>query len=234
MEYTYQSIDIFQANVQKDPWYTKLNPNGRIPVIVDHDNGGYAVMETLAIMNYLTRHYDPEHKFCFEQPIEMCTAEQWLAWQHAGLGPMQAQANFYYRFCPDRHAFPTQRFYGETERLYGVLDARLAERDYIAGPARGMYSIADIAVWPFINASFVTGISLEKFPNVHKWWERIDGRPAVKKGMMVPSGQEFPFGYRKMLKMKEEDPQGIEQSERPLREALEKAQRDFGYVYQSP
>jgi glutathione S-transferase len=86
MAYTFQSIDIFQGNVQKDAWFTKLGPNGRIPVLVDHDKGGYAVMETLAILNYLTHHYDLEKRFYFEDSMEICTAEQWVAWQHAGLG----------------------------------------------------------------------------------------------------------------------------------------------------
>jgi glutathione S-transferase len=72
--------------VQKEAWFTKINPNGRIPAIVDHDKGGYAVMEGLAILNYLARNYDPEHQFSFEDSLEQCTAEQWLAWQHGGLG----------------------------------------------------------------------------------------------------------------------------------------------------
>lgn len=153
---------------------------------------------------------------------------------NVSLGPMQAQANFYYRFCPERYAFPTQRFFGETERLYGVLEARLANRDYIAGPGPGKYSIADIAVWPFINSSTVTGIDLGKFPNVYVWWERIEERPAVRSGMMVPSGIEFPYGYKAALQRAKDDPQGTEQSERILKEALERAQKEFGYVYQSP
>jgi ATP-dependent RNA helicase DDX56/DBP9 len=76
-------------NVQKQPWYTALNPNGRIPTVVDHDRGGFAVFEGIAILTYLTRHYDPEHKFSF--PVESddySVAEQWIAWQHGGLGPM--------------------------------------------------------------------------------------------------------------------------------------------------
>jgi glutathione S-transferase len=147
---------------------------------------------------------------------------------------MQAQANFYYRFCPERHAFPTQRFFGETERLYGVLDARLANRDYIAGPGRGKYSIADIAVWPFINSSIVTGINLGKFPSVYGWWKRTEERPAVRRGMKVPSGQEFPYGYKTALQRAKDDPHSTEERERPLKEALERAQKEFGYVYQSP
>lgn len=150
------------------------------------------------------------------------------------IGPMQAQANFYYRFCPGRHAFPTQRFFGETERLFGVLETRLANRDYIAGPGRGKYSIADIAVWPFINSSPVTGIGLEKFSNLYEWWERIEQRPAVKSGMMVPSGQEFPYGYKAVLQRAKDDPQGTNQTERPLKDALIRAQQEFKYVYRSP
>lgn len=266
MDYTYQSIEIFQGNVQKDPWFTKLGPNGRIPVLIDHDKGTYAIMETLAILNYLTRHYDPEHKFCFEDTLDICTAEQWMAWQQGGLGmyqnvrfqanhgntrcrgslltatnnfhyefigPIQAQANFYYRFCDHRYAFPTQRFVGETERLYGVLDARLADRDYLAGSGNGKYSIADIAAWPFINASAVTGIELEKFPNVYKWWDRIYERPAVQKGLRIPSGKEFPFGYKTIVEKAKDDPEWNE-SESALKEALEAAQKKFGYTYKSP
>jgi len=147
---------------------------------------------------------------------------------------MQAQANFYYRFCPERHPYPTQRFFGETERLFGVLEARLTNREYIAGPWRGKYSIADIAVWPFINSSSVTGIDLAKFPSILKWWERIEQRPAVMSGMMVPTGQEFPYGYKTVLERAAEDPQGTDQSERPLRDALVMAQQEFEYVYRSP
>lgn len=89
---------------------------------------------------------------------------------------MQTQANVYYRFNPERYAFPTQRFVGETERHYGVLETRLANRDYIAGNGRGKYSIADIALWPFVDAIGVAGIDLERFPNVWSWWKRVGER----------------------------------------------------------
>jgi glutathione S-transferase len=86
--YTVQSINI-SKNTQKEPWYTALNPNGRIPTIIDHDRNGFAVFEGIAILQYLARHYDPEHKFSF--PVDSddySVAEQWIAWQHGGLGPM--------------------------------------------------------------------------------------------------------------------------------------------------
>lgn len=89
--------------------FTKLGPNGRIPVIVDHDKGGFAVMEGLAILTYLTRTYDTDHKFSFTDPLDISRAEQWMAWQHGGLGPMQGQANHFNRFAPERIAYGMQR-----------------------------------------------------------------------------------------------------------------------------
>lgn len=147
---------------------------------------------------------------------------------------MAAQANLFYRFHTERYAFPTQRYYGETERLYGVLDIRLADRDYLAGPGRGKYSIADIASWPFINAAGVAGIELEKFPNLYKWFNSIGERPTVQEGLKVPSGETFPFGYKFFQKKVKEHPNETQETEGPLREALKNAQNEFGYVYKSP
>ncbi|KAF2735865.1 glutathione S-transferase [Polyplosphaeria fusca] len=233
MDYTFQNVNIFE-NIQKEPWFVSLNPNAKIPLIVDHDKGGYAVMESSAIINYLVRHYDTGYKFHFEDSLEACTAEQWLLWQTSGIGPAQAQANFFYRFHHTRQPFPIQRFVGETERCYGILNARLSTRDYIAGPGRGQYSIADIALWPFVESAGVTGIEISKFPNVFQWWERIATRPAIKRGMCVPSGKPFMYGYEAMKKKREEDPEGFEAAEEPLRSALEDARMEFGYVYKSP
>ncbi|KAI1608508.1 amidase signature domain-containing protein [Exophiala viscosa] len=234
MTYTYQLIDIFQENVQKEPWFIKLGPNGRIPVIVDHEKGDFAVMETMAILNYLTRTYDAQHQLSFEDPLDICTAEQWMAWVQGGLGPMQAQLNLFYRFGAVKIPYALQHYYGETERLWAVLNTRLAERDYLAGPGRGRYSIADMAAWPFVETCFVSGIDMDKFPHIQKWWDRIGQRPAVQKAMRIPLGQEFPYGYKLMQEKMKQDPEGVEESERPLREALKTAQEEFGYVYKSP
>ncbi|KAF2104469.1 glutathione S-transferase II [Rhizodiscina lignyota] len=232
MDYTFQGINIMQ-NIQKEPWFTKLGPNGRIPVIVDHDKGDYAVMEGLAILNYLTKFYDPEHKFSFTDDLDICTAEQWMAWQHGGMGPMQGQAGQYYRFLKERIPHPTQRYVGETERLYGVLDARLAGRDYIAGQGKGKYSIADINTFGWVNGCGLAGINLEQFPNVYAWWERVRARPAVEKGLSVPSGAPSPFGWRELQKKRAEDPEAAK-AEEPLKEALEAAKKQYNYVYKSP
>ena len=109
----------------------------------------------------------------------------------------------------------------------------MADRDYLAGDGRGKYSIADIAIWPFVNAIAVAGIELKRFPHVYRWWDCIGERPAVQKGMTIPSGQEFPFGLKTVQRKMREDPKEIEERERPLRESLEKAQKEFGYEYRS-
>lgn len=89
-DYVFQSINIGE-NIQKEPWFTKYGPNGRIPVLIDHDNGDLGIMEGQAILQYVTRHFDPDHKLSFTKDPELSLCEQWVAWQHGGLGPMQGQ-----------------------------------------------------------------------------------------------------------------------------------------------
>lgn len=143
-------------------------------------------------------------------------------------GPTQSQANYFYRLIKNRYPYPIQHFVGETERLYGVLDTRLEDRNYVAGPGRGKYSIADIAIWSAADCLAVCGIELEKFPNVYKWWERIGERDAVKKGTLVPSGEPWGFAYKTLSEKREEE------GEKALKRVLEEAQKEFGYVYSSP
>ncbi|OCL02072.1 glutathione S-transferase II [Glonium stellatum] len=226
-EYTWQSINIMQ-NIQKEEWFTKLGPNGRIPVIVDHDKGGFAVQEGLAILAYLTRHYDPDHKFSFTDPLDISRAEQWMAWQHGGLGPMQGQANHFNRFTKERIPYGMQRYTGETERLVGILDSHLKNQDYLVG---NKYSIADISSFGWVNILRFSGIDLDQFPNLKNWWKRIHERPAVQKGLAVPSKSKFDNEtYEQQLK---EDPE-FAAKEKELREAINKAKEQYGYVYKSP
>jgi glutathione S-transferase len=225
-DYTVQAIDI-STNVQKEPWFTAVNPNGRIPAIVDHDNGGLNVFEGSAILSYLTRRYDPEHRFSFAPDDNQYTvAEAWIGWQHGGLGPMQGQANHFVRFTKDKIAYPIQRYVGETERLYGILDARLADRDYVAGEGRGRYSIADIALIGWVAALPFTTISFDQFPNVFAWLRRVWARPAVKRGTNIPKGLPFdPIeGLTGEFKEKTDE----------LRKIVDDAKKEFGYVYKSP
>ncbi|KAI1416558.1 glutathione S-transferase [Hypoxylon sp. FL1857] len=230
-DYTWQSINIMK-NTQKEPWFTAINPNGRIPAIVDHDRGDFAVFEGLAILGYLTRHYDPEHKFSF--PVDSddySVAEQWMAWQHGGVGPMQGQANHFFRFAKEKIPYAIQRYVGETERLYGVLDKRLSERDYVAGPGRGKYSIADINLFGWCNVAVLGGIDLALFPNVQKWLDRINARPAVKKGLAVPA--ESSLTNDAVLKARELDPEKKREAEESLK-FLNECKEKYGYKYTSP
>lgn len=216
--YTWQNINIFQ-NKQKDPWYTAINPNGRIPAIVDHDRSDFAVWESSAILAYLTRHYDPSHHFSF--PIDSddySRCEQWIAFHHAGVGPMQGQANHFYRLAKERMPYPTQRYVSECERLYGVLDGFLADRDYLVGPGRGKYSIADIANFTWVNVAYFSGVELKKFPNLWSWCDRINAREGVRKGLEVP--QVSGLDNKTWLKQLETGSEEFKQKEANLQNLL--------------
>ncbi|TGO90260.1 hypothetical protein BPOR_0072g00170 [Botrytis porri] len=229
-QYTYQTINIME-NIQKEEWFTKICPNGRIPAIVDHNRNGFAVFEGAAILAYLTRNYDVERRFSFEEEDDRSRVEQWVAWQHGGLGPMQGQANHFYRLAKERIPYPTQRYIGETERLYGVLDTHLANREYIVGPGKGKYSIADIANFSWVNVAYFAGVDLAKFGNLEEWWKRISEREAVKKGTSVPSESRLVNeAFKKRLGEDEEFREGEEK----LRKLGEEAKEKYGYKYASP
>jgi glutathione S-transferase len=144
---------------------------------------------------------------------------------------MQGQANHFYRFTKERIPYPTQRYVGETERLYGILDAQLKDRDYIVGPGRGKYSIADIASIGWVNAALFAGIDMKLFPNLEKWLERVLARPAVQKGIYIPEPSKFTqSAYRERYK---EDAE-FKESEDKLMKALKDAKAQFNYKYSSP
>lgn len=188
LEYTWQGCNI-GTNVQKEPWFTAINPNGRIPAIVDHDNKGLAVFEGNAILGYLTRRYDTKHLFSWPVDADDYTrAEAWIGFQHGGVGPMQGQAGHFVRFAKEKVPYGMQRYVGETERLYGILDNRLKDRDYLVGEGRGKYSIADIAFVGWVNGlELSTTTSHDMFPNVKAWLLRLWDRPAVQRGFAVPN-----------------------------------------------
>ncbi|TGO69753.1 hypothetical protein BOTNAR_0007g00340 [Botryotinia narcissicola] len=229
-EYTYQAINIME-NIQKEEWFTKICPNGRIPAIVDHDRNGFSVFEGAAILAYLTRNYDVERKFGFEEEEDRSRVEQWVAWQHGGLGPMQGQANHFYRLAKERIPYPTQRYIGESERLYGVLDAHLADREYIVGPGKGKYSIADIANFSWVNVAYFAGVDLAKFVNLESWWKRISEREAVKKGIRVPSESRL---VNEAFKKRLEEDAEFREGEEKLKKLVEEAKENYGYKYASP
>ncbi|KAF4550340.1 Glutathione S-transferase-like protein 13 [Elsinoe fawcettii] len=226
-DYVYQSINIME-NIQKEPWFTKYGPNGRIPVLIDHDKGGLGIMEGAAILSYLTRHYDPEHKFSYTEDPQLSYQEQWVAWQHGGLGPMQGQANHFYRLAKERIPYPTQRYVGETERLYGVLDKQLEGKQYILGDK---YTVADIANFSWVNVSYFAGVDLAQFSNLYKWWERINARPAVKRGTSIPSESKITNApYQERLKSESD----FKEQEDKLKDIGNKAKEQYDYKYKSP
>jgi glutathione S-transferase len=190
MPYTVRPIRL-QESEQKEEWYVRLNPNGRIPTIVDHDEGDFAVFESGAILVYLAE------KSGHLLPTDLrgrSTVLQWLMFQMAGVGPMQGQANVFFRYAPERIEYAIQRYQGETARLYHVLDRRLRDHEFLAGD----YSIADIATWPWVRIHDWAGVSVDDMPNLRRWMDAIAARPAVRRGVEVP-GHVDPEAQRQWL-----------------------------------
>jgi len=166
------------AGEQKTKDFLKMNPNGRIPVIVDNEED-FTVFESGAILLYLARKY---RKFIPADPKGQSQVEQWLMWQMGGLGPMQGQNHVFRHYASGENSYSKERYYNENLRLYGVMDDHLKHNEYLAGE----YSIADIACWPWVNSFEWAGIELAGFENLEKWHSRIKDRSAVLKGMQVP------------------------------------------------
>lgn len=187
-DYDATKIDI-STNVQKEDWFIKLNPNGRIPVLIDQSRNNFPVFETSAILLYLAQHYDPEHKFSFSpkgEPNEYSDMIQWLFFAHGGIGPMQGQNHHFNKYAPEDIPYGKKRYLDETKRLYGVLDIRLKDREYLAGAGKGKYSLADIKTFPWIRIHAHAMIpTLDEFPNVKAWVERCVNREAVEVGLKV-------------------------------------------------
>lgn len=164
------------------PEYRKVNPNGRLPAIIDHDpiGGGepLAVFESGAILLYLA---EKTGKLLPQDPRRRSQAQQWLMWQMASYGPMQGQAHHFIRYAPEGQDYAVNRYRKETLRLLHVLEGRLKEAEYLAEE----YSIADIAAWPWTRAIRVIDLSLDDFPNVARWFASIGEREAVKVGTDV-------------------------------------------------
>ena len=178
LPYEVRAINLLER-VQKEPWYLKLNPNGRIPTIVDRDAGNFAVFESGAILIYLA---EKTGKLLPKDAKGRSVALQWLMFQMGGVGPMQGQANVFFRYAPEKIEYAINRYQEETTRLYQVLDTRLADTEYLAGE----YSIADIATWPWVRIHDWSGVSVDGMPHLQRWIDAIAARPAVQKGIAVP------------------------------------------------
>jgi GST-like protein len=181
--YEVHPIDI-NAGAQFDPEFLKISPNNRIPAIVDPNGPGgraMAVFESGAILIYLAEKY--ESPLLPAEPRARITVIEWLMWQMGGVGPMFGQTHHFNRSAPEDVPYAKKRYMDETRRLYGVMDRRLAEADFLGGHD---YSIADIATFPWTVRFEWQGIDLADFPHVKRWFEAIAARPAVKKGLEVP------------------------------------------------
>jgi GST-like protein len=174
------------AGDQFDQVFAKISPNRRMPAIVDHapiaGDGPLAVFESGAILMYLAEKYG---RFWPADIRERYDVAQWLMWQMGGLGPMCGQAHHFRQYVSTALPYATDRYTNEVNRLYGVLDARLADREFIAGP----YSIADMACWPWVKPYKGQGQDLDKFENVKRWFLALNKRPGVREGWNV--GREW-------------------------------------------
>ncbi len=182
VSYDLTPID-FSKQEQKADWYLELNPNGRIPTIVDRGNDDFTVFESGAILWYLAEKYG---QFLSDDPKPRSETLQWLMFQMAGIGPMMGQAMYFQRIAApngQEEPFSIQRYVAESRRLLEVLDRRLQGRDYLVGDA---YSIADIATYPWARAYPWAKVSVEGLDALQAWFARIDGRPAVQRALQKP------------------------------------------------
>ncbi len=182
LAYKVHRIDLAKLE-QKQDWFLELNPNGRIPVIVDRHNHNHVVFESGAILLYLA---EKTGKLIPADPKANSQVVQWLMFQMGGIGPMQGQANVFYRYAPEKIAYAIERYQKETRRLYEVLNRRLDGREYLVDD----YSIADIASFTWVRAHDWSGISLDGLDDLRRWLERIEARPAVQRGLMVPEPRD--------------------------------------------
>ena len=181
-DYTVHPIHIGKGD-QFAPEYLAINPNGKIPAIVDSDGPGgapIAVFESGAILIYLAEKHG---RFLPIEPVARMEVIQWLMFQMGGIGPMFGQVHHFLRAAKEQVPYGIERYGTEVRRLYGVLDRRLDGRDHLAGEG---YSIADIATYPWVFRREWQGVDLADFPNVKRWFDALGARPAVERGMNVP------------------------------------------------
>ncbi len=203
MPYEVHVVNIL-AGEQKKPEYLKLNPNGRIPTIVDRDEDDFAVFESGAILIYLA---EKAGRLLPTDRKGRSRVIQWLMFQMAGIGPMMGQANVFYRYFPEKIQPAIDRYQNECRRLFEVLDRRLGENEWLADD----YSIADIATWPWVRTYKWSGVRIDGLDNLKRWMDAMAARPACQKGIEVPfrlpdldsgdddSMEEFVKGAQSML-----------------------------------
>jgi glutathione S-transferase len=184
LPYTVRNLD-FGKQEQKQAWYLRINPNGRIPAIIDHDNNDFAVFESGAILLYLA---EKTGRFLSRDAKARSRVIQWLMFQVGGIGPMQGQANVFFRYAPEKIPYAIERYQRETLRLYGILNKQLEPRAYLVDDV----SIADFATYPWVQAYEWAGLSMDGLPHLQRWLQTMGARPSVQRGMAVPATAEGP------------------------------------------
>ncbi len=166
-------------NEQKQEWFLAINPNGRIPAIVDHDEGDFAVFESGAILVYLA---EKAGALSPSDTKGRSRVMQWLMFQMGGIGPMMGQANVFARYAPEKIPYAIERYQRETRRLFEVLERRLSQHEWLADES----SIADIANFAWVRTHDWSGVGVDGLDGVKAWLERIAARPAVQRGLAIP------------------------------------------------
>ena len=178
LPYQVHAIDLL-SGAQRAPDYLAINPNGRIPAIVDHEAEDFAVFESGAILIYLA---EKTGQLMPTDARGRSRVLQWLMFQMGGIGPMMGQANVFHRYFPEKIQVVIDRYQGESGRLFGVLDRQLADHEWLAGD----YSIADIANWCWVRTHKWSGVDIAPFEHLQRWVAAIAARPAAQAGIKVP------------------------------------------------
>lgn len=178
LPYEVHTIELAKQ-VQKEDWYLRINPNGRIPAIIDREAGDFVVFESGALMIYLA---EKTGRLLPADPKGRSRVIQWLMFQMGGVGPMMGQANVFYRYFPEKIQPAIDRYQNECRRLFEVLDSHLSGREWLADD----FSIADIANWCWARTYKWSGVSREGLPHLKRWMDKMKERPALRRGVEVP------------------------------------------------
>jgi len=177
LEYTTHSIDITKGE-QRDPKFLAISPNGKIPALVDTENNR-SLMESGAILLYLA---EKSGQLLPKDSSRRWEVIEWVMWQMGGPGPILGQIHHFVKFNPGKSSYAEERYLAEGKRLYGVLNKRLQDLEFVVGE----YSVADIAIWPWISRFNWQTIDITQYPNVTRWYLSVAARPAVQRGYHVP------------------------------------------------
>lgn len=184
LEYKLHELHL-STNEQKESEFLAINPNGRIPAIIDTANDNFNVFESGAILIYLA---EKTGKFLPKDEKSRSRVIQWLMFQMGGVGPMMGQANVFNRYFPEKLPAAIERYQKEGRRLFEVMDAQLEKSQYLAGDD---YTIADMATWPWVRIHEWSGVDIEGLTHLQRWLDVIAERPAVQKGITMPAPSEL-------------------------------------------